>query len=332
MNLYYLAFSPRGLALAQKLAEALGGEAVRCGGPVTLGGWTAEHFAPGAGLVYVGACGIAVRAVAPRLTTKDKDPAVVAIDERGHFAVPLVSGHLGGANELARRIAAACGAVPVVTTATDAGGLFPVDDWARAQGCAIPDPRRIKAFSAAVLAGKTRRIRSDWPIAGTPPDGVELVTGDTPCDAALSFTDPGPGILWMVPRIVMAGIGCRRGVPADKLETALEKALAAAGIPAQAVAAVCTIDRKAHEPGLLELCQTHGWPLRAYTPDQLNRVEGTFTPSAFVARTVGVDNVCERAAVLGAAGGPLLLPKQAGDGVTLALARMAFGPDWKWNQ
>ena len=115
-------------------------------------------------------------------------------------------------------------------------------------------------------------------------------------------------------------------------QAALEKALAASGIPAQAVAAVSTIDRKAYEPGLLELCQAHGWPLRAYTPDRLNRVEGTFTPSAFVARTVGVDNVCERAAVLGAAGGPLLLPKQAGDGVTLALARMAFGLDWKWNQ
>lgn len=332
MNLYYLAFSGRGLALARRLADALGGEAVRCGGPVTLAGWTAEHFAPGAGLVYVGACGIAVRAVAPHLTAKDKDPAVVAIDEQGHFAVPLVSGHLGGANALARQIAAACGAVPVVTTATDAGGLFPVDDWARAQGCAIPDTKRIKAFSAALLAGKPRRIRSDWPIAGTPPKGVELVTGDTPCDAALSFTDPGPGILWMVPRIVTVGIGCRRGVTAARLEEALTAALTGAGIPVQAVAAVCTIDRKADEPGLLELCQTRRWPLRIYTADQLNQVEGTFTPSAFVARTVGVDNVCERAAVLGAAGGPLLLPKQAGDGVTLALARMAFGPDWKWNQ
>ena len=95
---------------------------------------------------------------------------------------------------------------------------------------------------------------------------------------------------------------------------------------------MCTIDRKAHEPGLLELCQTHGWPLRVYTSDQLNRVEGTFTPSAFVARTVGVDNVCERAAVLGAEGGPLQIPKQAGDGVTLALAAKAFEPDWKWME
>ena len=121
--------------------------------------------------------------------------------------------------------------------------------------------------------------------------------------------------LRLAPKSLILGIGCRRGVTAARLEEALTAALTGAGIPVQAVAAVCTIDRKADEPGLLKLCQTRRWPL-----------------SAFVARTVGVDNVCERAAVLGAAGGPLLLPKQAGDGVTLALARMAFGPDWKWNQ
>ena len=332
MKLCYLAFSDRGLALAQRLAGALGGQAVRCGGPVTLASWTAEHFVTGAGLVYVGACGIAVRAVAPHLVSKAQDPAVVAVDERGHFAVPLVSGHLGGANALARSIARVCGAVPVLTTATDAGGLFPVDDWARAQGCAIPNPEQIKVFSAAILAGKTCRIYSDWPVAGTPPAGVELTGDKSACDAALTLTDPGPGPLWMVPRVAVLGMGCRRGVPAGQLEAALQKALPKAGIPAQAVAMVCTIDRKAEEPGLLDFCRAHGWPLRTFTAAQLAAVEGTFTSSAFVARTVGVDNVCERAAVLGAEGGPLLIPKQAGDGITLALAAKAFGPDWKWKE
>lgn len=332
MRLYYLAFSARGLALAQTLADALGGEAVRCGGPVTLAGWTAEHFAPGAGLVYVGASGIAVRAVAPHLVHKSEDPAVVAVDERGHFAVPLVSGHLGGANALARSIAKVCGAVPVLTTATDAGGLFPVDDWARAQGCIIPRPETIKYFSAAILAGKTCRIYSDWPIAGEPPVGVELTEDKSACDAAVTLTDPGPGPLWIAPRAAVLGMGCRRGVPVDRLEQAVQKALAAAGIPARAVAMVCTIDLKAREPGLLDLCRAHGWPLRTFSAQQLEQVEGTFTPSAFVARTVGVDNVCERAAVLGAEGGPLLIPKQAGDGVTLALAAKAFAPDWKWME
>ena len=220
MKLCYLAFSDRGLALAQRLAGALGGQAVRCGGPVTLAGWTAEHFVTGAGLVYVGACGIAVRAVAPHLVSKAQDPAVVAVDERGHFAVPLVSGHLGGANALARSIARVCGAVPVLTTATDAGGLFPVDDWARAQGCAIPNPEQIKAFSTAILAGKTCRIYSDWPVAGIPPAGVELTEDKSACDAAVTLNDPGPGPLWIAPRAAVLGMGCRRGVPAGQLEAA----------------------------------------------------------------------------------------------------------------
>lgn len=332
MRLYYLAFSARGLALAQTLAAALGGEAVRCGGPVTLAGWTAEHFTTGAGLVYVGASGIAVRAVAPHLVHKAEDPAVVAVDEQGHFAVPLVSGHLGGANALARSIAKACGAVPVLTTATDAGGRFPVDDWARAQGCVIPRPETIKHFSAAILAGKTCRICSDWPIAGTPPAGVEPTEDKSACDAALTLTDPGPGPLWIAPQIAVLGMGCRRGVPVQRLEQAVQNALAASGIPARAVAMVCTIDIKAREPGLLDLCRAYGWPLRTFSAQQLGQAEGTFTPSAFVARTVGVDNVCERAAVLGAEGGPLLIPKQAGDGVTLALAAKAFAPDWKWME
>ena len=140
MKLYYLAFSARGLALAQTLAAALGGEAARCGGSVPLRGWTEAHFRTGAGLVYVGACGIAVRAVGPLLRSKETDPAVVA----------------------------------VVSTGTDAGGLFPIDDWARRQGCAVADVHKIRDVSAALLAGRTLRLYSAWPIEGTPPAGDAL--------------------------------------------------------------------------------------------------------------------------------------------------------------
>ncbi len=143
MKLYYLAFSARGLALAQTLAAALGGEAARCGGSVTLRGWTEAHFRTGAGLVYVGACGIAVRAVGPLLRSKETDPAVVAVDEQGTWAVPLLSGHLGGANALARAIGRVCGAQPVLTTATDAGGLRPC--WqAGPCGCTATGPSRAR--------------------------------------------------------------------------------------------------------------------------------------------------------------------------------------------
>ena len=124
MSRAYLAFTAKGEALAHRLAEALPGSVSRCGGDVTLKGWTAEHFAQDEALIFVGAVGIAVRAIAPHCRSKAADPAVVVLDEGGRFAIPLLSGHLGGANELAQRLAAVCHAVPVITTATDGRGVF----------------------------------------------------------------------------------------------------------------------------------------------------------------------------------------------------------------
>ena len=173
MSCAYLAFTARGEVLARRLAEALPGSVSRCGGEVTLKGWTAEHFAQNEALIFVGAVGIAVRAVAPYCKSKASDPAVVAVDEGGQFAVPLLSGHLGGANALARALAEVCGAVPVITTATDVNGLLAVDLWAKAQGCTLLEPERIKRVSGALLAGQTVRYWSAWPVAGEAPAGVE---------------------------------------------------------------------------------------------------------------------------------------------------------------
>ena len=133
MTVRLLAFTQKGMELARRLAAELSGEAARCGEGCTLDAWTADAFANADALVYVGAAGIAVRAVAPYAGNKASDPAVVAVDECGRFAVPLLSGHLGGANRLARRIGAVCGALPVITTATDANGAFAVDEWAAHQ-------------------------------------------------------------------------------------------------------------------------------------------------------------------------------------------------------
>ena len=138
MSRAYLAFTEKGMALAHRLARALPGSVSRCGaGGVRLAEWTSTQFAQADALIFVGAVGIAVRAIAPHCKSKATDPAVVVLDECGRFAVPLLSGHLGGANALARALAEACGAIPVITTATDANGVFAVDEWAKAQGCAV---------------------------------------------------------------------------------------------------------------------------------------------------------------------------------------------------
>lgn len=330
MSRAYLAFTAKGEALAHRLAEALPGTVTRCGGAVTLSGWTAEHFAEEEALIFVGAVGIAVRAIAPHCKSKASDPAVVAVDEGGHFAVPLLSGHLGGANALARSIAGVCGAVPVITTATDVNGLFAVDLWAKAQGCALLEPERIKNISGALLAGKTVRYFSQWPVAGKAPAGVEHAETAADADFALTLTPEGQA-LHLVPRIGVLGVGCRRGTTAQQLEEAFTAFCAKNHLSPAAVHAAASIDLKKDEQGLLQFCEAHGWPITFYTAEELRALPGSFTPSAFVASVTGVDNVCERAAVK-ASGGSIFLPKTAGGGVTLALAVRPYAPDWRTEQ
>lgn len=330
MSRAYLAFTDKGMALAHRLARALPGSVSRCGaGGVRLAEWTRTQFAQADALIFVGAAGIAVRAIAPHCKSKATDPAVVVLDECGRFAVPLLSGHLGGANALARALAEACGAIPVITTATDANGVFAVDEWAKAQGCAVLEPERIKLVSRALLAGHTVRLASPWPVQGTPPAGVDPARTPAEADFALTLSPAGDA-LHLVPRIGVLGIGCRRGTCAEQLEATFTDFCARHSLAPACIAAAASIDLKADEAGLLAFCRTHGWPITFYSAEQLRALPGPFTPSPFVQSVTGVDNVCERAAVL-ASGGCIRIPKQAGGGVTFALALCPYAPDWRWQ-
>ena len=257
-----------------------------------------------------------MRAIATHVRDKFSDPAVVSVDEAGRFVVPLLSGHVGGANELARRVAALTGGQAAVSTATDVNGLFAVDVWARERGMAITDRALAKEVSAALLEGTLVGFASDF---GHPcPEG--LTTG--PAELGVWITDrtgegPFPRTLRLVPRSLILGIGCRRGTPEAAIAAAADAALA--GLAPEAVAGVATIDLKKDEPGLLAFCARRGLPLTTYSAEALAAVAGDFTPSAFVRGITGVDNVCERAAA--AAGGRIIVPKQADNGVTAAVAR-----------
>ena len=133
-----------------------------------------------------------------------------------------------------------------------------------------------------------------------------------------------------MPRALVLGVGCRRGTSLEALEQAFSDLSESLDLWPEAVCAAATIDLKKDEKGMLDFCAAHGWPLETYSAEELRRAEGTFTASVFVERTTGVDNVCERGAVL-AAGGPLLTGKHAGNGVTMALAWRPFRLDWRWK-
>ena len=170
------------------------------------------------------------------------------------------------------------------------------------------------------------QFASDWPIAGASPDGI--TAGDAP-DFALTLCPAGDA-LHLVPRIGVLGVGCKRGTSAATLAEAFAAFCAQNRLAPQCITAAASIDLKQNEAGLLAFCQSRGWPVEFFTAEQLRQAPGSFTPSAFVQSVTGVDNVCERAAVL-AAGGPLVFHKFARTGVTFALAARPFAPDWRWQ-
>ncbi|MCD7859726.1 MAG: cobalamin biosynthesis protein [Firmicutes bacterium] len=276
-----------------------------------LGEWTAAHWHEGCALLFIGAVGIAVRAIAPMVQSKTRDPAVLVLDEQGKFVIPILSGHIGGANAAAEYFAELLGAVPVLTTATDLRGVFAVDCWAVSQGLSIANPEKIRAVSGRLLAGEPVGLRSELPIAGEPPAGI---VRKPPYGIVLSTAREAEG-LHLVPKCVTLGIGCRKGISREAIEALLQ----ALPLHEKAVRMVCSIDLKSGEPGLLEFCAAHGYPLRTYSAEELMQAQGEFRQSAFVRSVTGVDNVCERAAVLG--GGNLIIPKTAQNGVTMAAAR-----------
>ena len=324
MTVAVIAFTRRGAELGRKLAAALGGAlyaparfAADAGAePVSaLAAWTAARWEDSDALVFVGAAGIAVRAVAPHVRDKFTDPAVVSVDEEGRFAVPLLSGHVGGANELALRVAELTGGQAAVSTATDVNGLFAVDVWAREQGLAITDRALAREVSAALLEGKAVGFASDFghPCpAGLTQGPAEIGVWVT----ARTGAGPFSRTLRLAPKGLILGVGCRRGTERAAIEEAAAEALA--GYEPLAVAAVATIDLKQDEPGLLAFCAARGLPLLTFSAGELSAVAGDFTPSDFVKGVTGVDNVCERAAA--AAGGRIVVPKLAKNGVTASVA------------
>ena len=293
-----------------------------------LSQWTGKMFAEKRAMIFVSATGIAVRAIAPWIRDKMTDPPVVTVDEGAQFVIPLLSGHVGGANELARHIADWLEAVPVITTATDVNGKFAVDLFASAYHMTIIDRKEAKNISAAVLEGKQIGVFSDLPIKKLP-DGFVM---DRWCEENICITVKDPSFpekkasyLRLVPRAVVLGVGCRRGTDPEFMKEKVFALLKEHGIDPAAVKAIASVDVKQDEPAVLGLkqvfdgeCLHQPCEQRFYTPDQLNQVPGDFKESAFVKKQIGVGNVCERSAC--AAGGKLLVEKQAGDGITLAAA------------
>lgn len=353
-----LSFTRHGLSLARRIASALEPPARVLAPAKTFAGTpppegvelyerpTPEHvgalFRDGWPLIAVASVGLVVRLLAPHVQRKDRDPAVVVVDEGGRFVVPVLSGHLGGANALAERIAAQIGAVAVITTATEALGTLPIDRLAAEEGWQIEDLDAVKAVARCLVDGEpvvvvqecgatawqqrlqpwppTLDVVSGWEAATPKGYRAGVLISDRHIPAA---TLQGVAPHWVIcrPASLVVGVGAEKDVPPEELDAAVEDVLHTFGLAPRSVAAVATLDRRAAEAGFQAWLARRGWPVVAYTVEQLAAAPEVPNPSAVVAQAIGAPGVCEPAALLAAGQRTLAVPKQKRGRVTVAVAR-----------
>lgn len=346
--------------------------------------WTGEQMKEHRSLLFIGACGIAVRAIAPFLTDKLNDVPVLVMDEQGRFVIPILAGHVGGANELALSLAERMGSTPVITTATDLNHCFAVDLFARRNALHIVNKDGIAKVSSRILAGEEvtmaveeghlqegeagsmggRKVpregnvlegirivpcisefHTDIPVVPTEvSEDVSAVSVESITDASVAFSESSAGIpgvtespvdilvapasygqghlLTLRPKEYVIGIGCKRGKATEQIDHFVHRVLKESDISMEQVAAFASIDRKKDEEGILWMSSHYGIPFVTYSAEELQQVEGTFHASEFVKSQVGVDNVCERAALrFSGPDGILITGKQAEDGITAAIVK-----------
>ena len=271
--------------------------------------WTSENFVSGNELIFIGAMGITVRALSGLPKDKLSDCPVVVIDDGGQFVIPVLSGHAGSANKIAESLASLIGAIPVITTSSDVNEVFSVDTFAVENRLMITDKKGIKKVSSRALEKKKVTLS----IKGFPPK--------EPVDVIVSDKTDAEHLLLLKPKMYTVGIGMKKDKDPAEVEEFFLETVKNAGIDVSDVYALCTIDIKEDEPALIGLRDKYRIPVLSFDADVLNKAPGEYSASDFVRKTTGVDNVCERSAVLGSGCGKLILRKTAKSGMTIAIAK-----------
>lgn len=278
------------------------------------------------GHVFIFSTGIAVRIIAPVLNSKTIDPAVVVIDDNGNHAISLLSGHMGGANALAKKVAAIINAVPVITTATDTNRVPSIDLIAKGKGLYIETPQNIKHINMAFLMGDPvdlydpfRFIEDDLP----EPFWTKSIDMDKLAEkifCSYEINSVSRETLILRPPVLSVGIGCNRGTGVEEIKDFLISTLNNEGLSINSLYRFATITLKQDEKGLLELSEKMNLPIDFHTREELNSVTTIQTPSNMVEKHLGVKSVCEAAAILSAGNGKLIVPKKKTKDVTIAVA------------
>lgn len=311
----------------------------------TIKDLTSEIWDKVDGLVYFVSLGAVIRTIAPLLKSKDTDPAVVVVDDASRFAISVLSGHGGGANELAEAVALALGATAVVTTASDVHATIPVDILGRELGWTLEDKTHATPVSAAMVNEKPVAFiqecgEKNWWSRPTPlPKNVSLyasIAEAKPSEAYLVVSDRSTEtlkselaevwdkVLIYRPKSLYLGMGCDQGTDLDEVWNLVENTFLEAGLSTKSIAQIASIDLKANEESLHQLSQKIGVSLKFFTSDELNARGTISAPNPMVKKHTGATGVSEPAAMLAAGVTSLLVTKKKSQRATLAVSRREF--------
>jgi precorrin-4 C11-methyltransferase len=350
------AITPKGVLLARKIAESLPDARLHLSADLNIDDIPASYFEKLSdaivsdfhaytGHVFIMSTGIVVRLIASCIRNKTTDPAVVVLDETGRHAISLVSGHLGGANFLAIKVAGLIGAEPVITTATDVNQVPAIDVLAKQHNLFIENPEAIKNINMAFIAGKKFYLHDPYALLRDSINPSHIHTAHIHTAHILTDFKKGqitenediPGVfiddiladlskttLILRPGSLVAGIGCNRNTTMKEIKEFLEKVLKESKLAISSVISLATINLKADEPGLIALAEELNLPISFYDKDELNRADGIKSPSDMVEKHTGAKSVCEAAAILASKNGKLIVTKHSTRNVTVAIARIPF--------
>lgn len=282
-------------------------------------------------IVCIMATGIVVRAAAPLIKDKRIDPAVVVLDEKGKFAISLLSGHLGGANALAKEIADYLGAEAVITTASDVQGKLALDVWAIGKNLHIENFEKLKKLSARIVNGERIRLKTDETLSARElPDEFIPVNSIEEADVIITHRLIKSNALFLRPKNLIAGVGCNRGTSKEEFEKTIKEIFKEEGLSYHSIRSLATIDLKSDEEGLLEFADKSGLEIDFFPGDELNEAASACNveKSEAVEAATGAVAVAEPAALLCAQrrsdNCAILVPKRKRGNVTLAIAKARF--------
>lgn len=271
------------------------------------------------GFICIMAAGIVVRSIAPLLKDKYNDPCVLVLDPNGCHVISLLSGHLGGGNSLARKVASITGGTPVITTGSDSLNLIPLDLWMVTQNLICSDKKELTRVSSLLVNQGYLNFYSDIEVESLP-DCLHPVKQIEHADLAVSHKlYPGVSAVFFRPKNLIIGTGCNRNTPASEFESAIIELCADQRLCIDSVAGLASIDKKSDEVGLLEFAASRNLPLQFFTREQINVLKNLEISFAAL-KAVGAIGVAEPAALLGGASDTLLCRKRKWKNITMAVA------------